>query len=54
MESHNGEVQTYITSIVSKVQSLLPLMMEEAIRIEEMSPLVSMNGKNEQGRGNMV
>ena len=54
VEKHDGCIQSYTTTVMSKNKDLLSLMMKEAIMIEKQNNEISMNGKNEMGRGNMV
>ena len=54
IDSHNGEIQTYSADCITTERQLLHLCMREALLIEGMDPILSINGKMEQGRGSLV
>ena len=54
IQKHGGDKQEYAAYIVQKEVSLLALAMREAVLIENQRSGVSMNDKNEKGRGKLV
>ena len=53
-DCHNGEVQQYVTRVLTSERNLLPLAIIEGLFIEQQYPGSSLNEKNEQGRGALV
>ena len=53
-EAHNGEVQQYVTRVLTTERNLLPLSVKEGLYIEQQFPGSSFNDRNEQGRGALV
>ena len=53
-EEHNGEVQKYMTRVLTTERNLLPLAIIEGLYIEQQYPGSSFNDRNEQGRGALV
>ena len=54
MSEHSGETQTYSADCITTERRLLQLCMREALLIEGQDPILSINGKMEQGRGSLV
>ena len=53
-DHHHGEPQEYLTRILGRERSLLPLNILEALYIEKQSPGTSINSRMESGRGGLV
>ena len=53
-EAHGGEPQEYLTRILGRERSLLPLNILESLYIEKQSPGSSINSRMEAGRGGLV
>ena len=54
VDVHNGVEQIYQTRILSTEKNLLPLCILEGLHIEKQNKLLSMNDKNEFGRGGVI
>ena len=54
VDIHNGVEQIYQTRILSTEKNLLPLCILEGLHIEKQNKLLSMNDKNEFGRGGVI
>ena len=53
-EKHGGQHQNYVTSIVAKEKKIVRLNCLEAIHIEKQPQALSMNARQEHGRGGVV
>ena len=53
-DHHGGEPQEYLTRILGRERSLLPLNILGALYIEKQSPGTSINSRIEAGRGGLV
>ena len=53
-DHHHGEPQEYLTRILGRERSLLPLSILEGLYIEKQSPGTSINSRIESGRGGLV
>ena len=53
-ECHDGEVQEYITRILTTERNILPLTIVEGLYIEKQFTGSSFNERNEIGRGALV
>ena len=54
LEKHGGIPQKYVTTIIGREKKLVRLNCLEAILIEKQPPTLSMNAKQEGGRGGVV
>ena len=54
VDVHNGEVQNYVTRVLTAERNLLPLVVTESLYIEKQFLGTSMNDRQENGRGGLV
>ena len=54
VDGHGGEVQDYICEVIGKEKKIVRLNTREALEIEKLTSVQSMNAKQECGRGGIV